>query len=312
MQKKPKLSIITASYNSQNYIDEFIKKIKIEILKITKNFEIIIVDDNSTDNSVSKIQDQIKKDKKIKLIQLNKNFGQHKSIITGIEYSNGDYIYTTDIDLEVDATYLGIFHKKLLEEKSDHIYGIYLNDSSKKISQYIFKHIYFFLFKIFLSNTDILKKSSTMIFNKKFRDNLFKFKEKTFTISGISSLVGNSTGLEIRRNTSRSTSYSFAKRLDSGFDLLTNYSKRPIYLVIILSFFASISTFIIGSYMLFSKFIYNNVLDGYTSIIVTIAFLGSLIMLSFGFVLIFLLNILIETKKRPRTIIKKIIDNENK
>mgnify|MGYP001329412031 CR=1 FL=1 len=149
-----------------------------------------------------------------------------------------------------------------------------------------------------------------MIMTKNFVKILSDFKEHEFTLSGITNLVGKSIPLEIKRKKSKSTSYKLSNRFEASFDLLLNFSNKPIYVLFLLSGTASIITAILGIYMFVAKLLFNNMVYGYASIIVTISFIGSLLLLNLSYILLYLSKILIEVKNRPRTIIKRILQNE--
>ena len=96
----PHISIVSPVYCADSCIKELCQRLKLAIAPITDNFEVILVDDRSSDNSWAVIQDVAKKDSRIRGIRLAKNFGQHRAITTGLDYSRGDWVVVMDCDLQ--------------------------------------------------------------------------------------------------------------------------------------------------------------------------------------------------------------------
>ena len=108
-----KLSIVSTLYYSSLYIEEFCTRIVKSVPTEFDDFEIILVDDGSPDNSLSvslKLQNKIKE---LKIVELSRNFGHHKAIMTGLQEAEGDFIFMIDIDLEEKPELLNLFWNEL-------------------------------------------------------------------------------------------------------------------------------------------------------------------------------------------------------
>ena len=92
------LSIVTPVYRAENIVEELVKQIKVSVSSITVDFEIILVNDASPDNSWSKIVEECAKDVRVKGINLSRNFGQHYAITAGLSYAKGDWVVVMDCD----------------------------------------------------------------------------------------------------------------------------------------------------------------------------------------------------------------------
>ena len=120
-----KLSIVTTLYNSSDYIEGFYDRITNTALKITGDYEIIFVNDGSKDDSLEKAVSLFQKDDRIKVIDLSRNFGHHRAIMTGLSHARGDYVFLIDSDLEEEPELLDIFWKELGNSTGvDVIYGV--------------------------------------------------------------------------------------------------------------------------------------------------------------------------------------------
>ena len=106
------LSIVTTLYDSSAHLNEFYDRITKTAEKITQDFEIIFVNDGSPDNSLKIAISLHNKNKRVKIIDLSRNFGHHKAIMTGLSHTKGDLVFYTDVDLEEDPELLEPIYKE--------------------------------------------------------------------------------------------------------------------------------------------------------------------------------------------------------
>src|SRR6267154_1969515 len=104
------LSIVTTLYCSADYLEEFYARACAVAEKLTNNFEIIFVNDGSPDNSLEVALSLYQKDHRIRVVDLSRNFGHHKAIMTGLDHARGDLVFMLDVDLEEDPEWLEEFH----------------------------------------------------------------------------------------------------------------------------------------------------------------------------------------------------------
>src|ERR1700722_3995640 len=94
------ISVVSPVYKAENIIDELVKRLTHELKKITEDYEIILINDRSPDNSWQKMVDQSNKDQRVKSILLSKNFGQHHAITAGLDLAQGNWVIVMDCDLQ--------------------------------------------------------------------------------------------------------------------------------------------------------------------------------------------------------------------
>ena len=120
-----KLSFLTTLYYSSGYIEEFYSRCIASAKKINAPYEFIIVNDGSPDDALDKVLILAKMDPSIVVVDLSRNFGHHKAIMTGLQYCTGDYVFLIDCDLEEDPELLEMFWNKIQEDQSlDVVYGV--------------------------------------------------------------------------------------------------------------------------------------------------------------------------------------------
>jgi putative glycosyltransferase len=119
-----KLSIVTTLYKSAPFIDEFVRRVTAESNKITDDYEIIMVDDGSPDNSLVTALEIQKSDPHLRIIELSRNFGHHKAMMTGLEHARGDLVFLIDVDLEEPPELMARFQEEMNRGNWDVVYGI--------------------------------------------------------------------------------------------------------------------------------------------------------------------------------------------
>jgi putative glycosyltransferase len=302
-----KLSVVTTLYKSSPYIDEFYTRITKEAQKIIDDYEIIFVDDGSPDDSLQKAVALHEKDTKVKVIELSRNFGHHKAIMTGLSHAQGDFVFLIDSDLEEEPELLGKFWSELhSSEDTDVVYGV--QESRKggwfeRWSGKIFYKTFNFFSEVKISNNFL----TVRLMTKNYVSQLTSFHEKEVVFSILTVLTGFKTKqYSVKKLSHSPTTYSTFDKIKLLFYTITASSVKPLWLAFNVGLM--ITFFSVGyiMYLLVRKLFYNIGIDGWTSVMVSISFFGGIIILFLGIIGIYLANIFVEVKNRPFTIIKKI------
>ena len=300
-----KLSIVTTMYYSSDYIYEFYARITDEAKKITQEYEVIFVDDGSPDDSLKKAVDLHKKDNKVKVIELSRNFGHHKAIMTGLKEATGDYIFLIDVDLEEEPELLGKFWEELQKDSDiDVVYGV--QESRKggwfeRLSGAIFYSIHNFLSDVKIPRNLV----TARLFSKIIQKTLLKYKEKELVLAFIYVDIGfNQKSIIIKKHSLSLSTYSFKKKVYLMINSIVSFTNKPLLLIFYLGFsLLTLSLFYI-IFLISQKVFSNKTISGWTSIMVSIYFSTGLVMMSLGVISIYVSKIFLETKNRPYTNIK--------
>ena len=118
------LSIVSSLYYSAPYIEVFYRRTTATAKKIGKDYEIIFVNDGSPDHSRELAIEITKNDPHVQLIDLSRNFGHHKAIMTGLMHARGDLVFQIDVDLEEEPEMLEAFYQELIKTQADVVYGV--------------------------------------------------------------------------------------------------------------------------------------------------------------------------------------------
>jgi putative glycosyltransferase len=307
-----KLSIVTTLYKSSPYIDEFYRRVSQEAQKITDSYEIVFVDDGSPDDSLEKVVILHEKDTNVKVIELSRNFGHHKAIMTGLSHAKGEFVFLIDCDLEEEPELLERFWNELDKEKDiDVVYGVQENRKGglfEKFSGEMFYKIF-----NFFSGTKIPKNFLTIrLMKQSYVSNLISFKEKALVFSILTVLTGfNIKEIIVKKLDHSPTTYSTLAKIKLLFSTITKASARPLWLAFNFGLSITFFSVVYILYLTYRKVVYNIGIDGWTSVMVSISFFGGMIILFLGIIGIYLAEIFEEVKNRPLTIVKKIHKKEN-
>ena len=308
-----KLSIVTTLYKSSEYVKEFYERITKEAHKITNDYEIIFVDDGSPDDSLQKSVALYEKDLKVKVIELSRNFGHHKAIMTGLSHAKGEFVFLIDSDLEEEPELLEHFWKELHKDKNtDVVYGVQESrkgDWFEKLSG-----VFFWKLINFLSPVKIpINMITARLMTSKYTQSLISYKESEIFIGGIWAHMGyKQKAINVNKGSQSETTYSLKRKLALLVNSITSFSSKPL---IYIFYIGLITTFISTVFILklvVDKLLFGLTFEGWTSLIVSVWFFGGLIILLLGVIGIYLSKIFIEVKQRPYTIVRNFFEKDLK
>ena len=303
-----KLSIVTTLYMSQDNIIEFYERITKEAQKITENYEIIFVDDGSPDNSLGITISLSENDERIKIIELSRNFGHHKAMMTGLNHSQGDLVFLIDVDLEEEPEILGSFYQKIQNETNeiDVLYGVQKSRKGgwfEKISGQFFYSAFNYLTDLDMTKNQVTARLMTKTYVKA----LVLHKENEIFIGGLWHITGfRQKSVIIEKHSTSETTYSLTKKLVLLENAVTSFSNKPLKIIFHTGLLISLVAIVYIIYLSLMKFFLDIPVDGWTSIISSIWLLGGLIIFFIGVIGIYLSKIYTESKERPYTIIRKV------
>jgi putative glycosyltransferase len=301
------LSVVTTLYSSAPYIEEFYRRILAQIQALPVDYEIVFVDDGSPDNALNVALEVMKRDPRVSVVELSKNFGHHKAMMTGLSQARGDLVFLIDVDLEEPPEILGEFYHQLTEKSVDIVFGVQQERHGtwfQRASGEAFYHLYNVL------STNVIPRNQlrARLMTRRYVDALLRHREQLFMIEILCNLTGfkqlafpmNKTGYK------GITTYTLARRIRLFINGITMSSNRPLIFIgyigaIIVCLAAVYSLFVLIQYLLGIA-----TPDGWTSLIISTWFLGGLTIFSLGIIATYLSVMFEEVKARPYSIIAKV------
>ncbi|MDX8524187.1 glycosyltransferase family 2 protein [Mesorhizobium sp. MSK_1335] len=302
-----KLSIVSTLYKSEPYINEFCDRASAAARRLVGDeFEIILVNDGSPDRSLDLAVQRSAADRHVTVIDLSRNFGHHKAIMTGLAHATGDRVFLIDSDLEEEPEWLMSFADQMSQCKLDVVYGVQEYRRGGVFERWT--GALFFSINDALSDFRLPRNLViARLMTRAYVAALVSHQDHEFIIAHLFQLAGFLQEQQVVVKHSLSpTTYSISRRIQMAVRYLMTTSTRILY--IILYFGLSIST--LSALLIFFyifRYMFSGIgVNGFTSIIISIWFFGGMTMLVLGILGIYIANILSETKRRPYTIIRDI------
>lgn len=299
------LSIVSTLYRSQDCVEQFCRRAAKAARSLAVPFEIIVVNDGSPDRSLTLALEMQKEIPELVVIDFARNFGHHPAILAGLGEARGREIFLIDSDLEEEPEWLPDFKMEMQTAAADVVFG---QQSSRKggLTEKITGNLFYSLFNL-LSATSIPTNFVTArLMTRAYVDALLQYGEREIFLGGVFVLTGfKQVSIPIVKGSRRSSSYNLPRRIALFVNALTSFTSRPLEIIFAVGTFVTIVAFLAVCVILY-RGIMGETLVGWASVMVTIWLFGGLTMLGLGLIGIYLGKVLIETKQRPRYVIREI------
>lgn len=300
-----KLSVIIPSYNEELMVEKASDVIG-NILKNEKiDYEIIFIDDGSKDNTIKILKKLSSTNKNIRFVSFSRNFGKEAAIFAGLKYAQGSCCAVIDCDLQHPP-------EKLVEMYKLWIQGYEVIEGIKKDrgkENYIYRNLAGLFYKTIskLSGTDMENTSDYKLLDKKVVDILNEMPEKHVFFRALSSWVGfKSVNIyyEVQDRQAGETKWSNKNLFKYALNNITSFSSLPLQVVTIFGLILLALSLVMGTITLV-KFFRGNSVEGFTTVILLLLIIGSMLMISLGIVGFYISKIYEEIKSRPRYIVSQ-------
>jgi putative glycosyltransferase len=302
-----KLSIVATLYQSAPYIREFHARATAAANKLVADeYEIIFVNDGSPDDSLEKAVRLAEVDSHVVVVDLSRNFGHHKAMMTGLAHTKGLSVFLIDSDLEEEPEYLLSFAEQMQLESCDVVYGVQAQRKGgwfERCSGKLFYRFFKGLTGLALPENVV----TARLMSRRYVDALLRHGEREVFLAGLWHITGfdQRPQIVIKHSTSETT-YSFSRKLSLLVNSITSFSNAPLVNIFYIGITISALAIIYIFYLLVNWTFLATPLSGWTSIMGSIWLLGGMIISFIGIVGIYLSKIYTETKQRPYTIVKHI------
>lgn len=312
------LSIVVPCYNEQEVIDETAKQLSVVLTDLIKDGSvssksfILFVNDGSKDETWEKISVLHKSNPLVCGVNLAKNTGHQNALMAGLftAKSISDVMVTIDADLQDDVSAIKSMIAEYFNE-NEVIYGV---RSSRKKDTFFKKFTaqLFYKFMSFLGVQTVYNHADYRMMSKRAVEYLFEFRERNLFLRGIVPLIGfksSTVYYERHERFAGETKYPFSKMLNFAIDGVTSFSVKPLRIIFIVGFLFLFLTIIAGIYVLYQYF-NHNVVSGWSSLILSLWFIGSIVIISLGIIGEYIGKIYTEVKGRPRFNIESVLLKE--
>ena len=306
-----KLSIISPIYKGEKMLEELVSRIEESVETFTNEYEIILVNDCSPDNSWTKINEICSRDKKVKGINLSRNFGQHYAITAGLAESTGEWVTVMDCDLQDRPEEIPNLYNKA-QEGFDTVFAQRIERKDKflkRLSSTLFNATF-----AFLTDQEQDKTVGNFgIYSRKVINAVLSMGDSVRWFPIMVKWVGFNIGylpVEHSERAEGKSSYSLRRLLSVASDNMVAFSNKPLRLMLQFGFLVVIISIIIALFYLVRYLSGGIAVDGFTTMVISMWLLGGIMIMLIGMTGIYIGKIFDKTKERPLYIIREKLNME--
>jgi putative glycosyltransferase len=299
-----RLSIVTSLYRSAPYLDEFYRRCVEAAASLTQSFELVMVNDGSPDDSLSAALRLRQRDPRVRVIDLSRNFGHYKALMTGLAHARGDLVFLIDCDLEEQPEWLAPFHDRLRLAGADVAYGVQRTRKGGWFERAT-GALFFQLLNRMLTHPIPANVVTARLMSRRYVQALVQHHDREICLAGLWVITGfDQQPVEVDKGSRDGTSYTLRHRVSSLVSAVTSFSNRPLIYVFYIGAVVMAVSLAAAAGLLIRAFAHGIGVPGYASLMVSIWFLGGLTIFSIGVVGVYVAKVFTEVKDRPYTIVR--------
>lgn len=302
-----KLSIVATLYQSAPYIHTFYRRASAAAQKLVQDdYEIVFVNDGSPDASLELAVELAQSDARVVVVDLSRNFGHHKAMMTGLAQSRGQRVFLIDSDLEEEPEWLNPFSQQMQNEGCDVVYGVQgarKGDAFERLTG----RAYYKLFRMLTGINQPNNIVTARLMTRRYVQALLSHQERELNIGGLWIITGFKQSTQnVRKHSTSPTTYTLSGKFSHLINAITSFSSLPLVYTFYSGLLISASALLFIAYLFIRYFFISAPPGGYTSLIASVWLFAGLIIFFLGVQGIYISKIFSEVKQRPYTIIRQI------
>jgi putative glycosyltransferase len=308
------ISVVTTLYNSSPHVEDFYRRTLEAVRRPGCEIELIFVDDGSSDDSVAKVREFLTRQTPATLVELSRNFGHHRAILTGLSFARGDLVFLIDCDLEEPPELFGELLSTLEQagnsgEPADVVYAVPRRRKGgffERVSGALFYRLFNLLSDVRVPNDWMICRLMTARYVRA----LLAHRERELFLGGLFGITGfRQLAITAEKHHKGSSAWTLRRKLKVALQAVTAFSARPLWLLAGLGTLISIGSAVAILYMIVRVTVFGlPYQSGWASTMVTISFFGGLNLLAIGIVGLYVAQVFAEVKGRP-CIVKEVRAN---
>ena len=304
-----KISVVIPCYNEEKAIPIFYKEMNKVMDKMKKlDFELIFVDDGSSDSTLEVCKNLAKEDKRVKFLSFSRNFGKEAGIYAGLNKSTGDYVTLMDVDLQDPPELLPKMYNLIKEEGYDSVGTRRVTRKGEPPIRSLFARCFYKLINK-MSKTEMVDGARDYrLMTRQMVNSILEMKEYNRYSKGLFSFVGYKTKwieYENRERVAGETKWSFWKLVIYALDGIIAFSTTPLWIAAIIGLLFCLVSFIAILIIVIKTLVFGDPVGGWPSMVCIIFFVSGIQLFCVGIIGAYLSKTYLETKHRPIYIIKE-------
>lgn len=302
-----KLSIVATLYQSEGYIEEFCRRVSAAAHNIVgSDYEIILVNDGSPDNSLSIAVQLTQIDYHLVVVDLSRNFGHHKAMMAGLSAARGERVFLIDSDLEEQPEWITSFEAQMRTDSCDVVYGVQHARRGGHLEQAT-GSLFYKLFRLFTGIAQPNNVVTARLMTRRYVDSLLLHDERELNIGGLWVITGFRQSSQLVNKLATSpTTYSLSRKFSHLVNAITSFSSLPLVFTFYCGLLISLSALVYIFYLTLCYLFVATPPGGYTSLIASIWLFSGMVIFFLGVQGIYIAKIFSEVKRRPNTIIREV------
>ncbi|WHY76789.1 glycosyltransferase family 2 protein [Neobacillus sp. WH10] len=308
----PNITLVIPVYNEGSHIIHSLKVIENEIRNVTQKYEIIIVDDGSTDNTWMEISNHLNSLPNLFIIRLSRNFGKESALVAGLEHAAGEAVIIMDADLQHPPSLIPKMINIWKEDEVGIVECVKRERGKEKLRYRLGANFFYWILKRF-TGYNLKGASDYKLLDKKVLEAWKKMPEKDTFFRGMTAWLGFKKikcEFDVSPRIDGEPKWGFTKLIKLALNAVVSFSSLPLRFVSIVGLLFFIAAIFLGIQTLYQK-INGNALTGFTTVILLQLIIGSVFMISLGVFGEYLSAIYKEVKGRPRYLIENVMVSGN-
>lgn len=306
-----KLTVVIPLLNEEATLPRLLDEVCRNVEKLADSFEIVCVDDGSTDNTLAILLQKRSEYPMLKVISLSRNFGLQPAITAGLDYAKGDFVVIMDGDLQDPPSLIPAMFHKIIETKADVVSAVRSKRNEKPAKRFYIR-VFHKIFRNISEGEQVEQTGNFSLLSRKAVDAILRFKEHNRYFPGIRNFIGFTHEYVIYERPDRiegKAKMSRKKLFALAFDAIYSFSKWPIKACLYLGLLGVVVFFLAIVYTLVSKFT-GLAPFGWSSTFLAISFFGSVQLTFLGLIGEYIFRIYKEVQQRPIYLVKAIYESE--
>jgi glycosyltransferase involved in cell wall biosynthesis len=300
------LTVVIPILDEENLIEELLKRVVENCSKITNEYEIILVDDGSTDNTWRKISTATESNQKIKALRLSRNFGHHYAITAGLHSSSGEWVVVMDGDLQDRPEVIPDLYEKAQEGYE--VVFVSRQNRPEPLYYQLLQKVFYLLLRVLSGLNFDSNQANFSIINKKVVNAFKVFPENSRFYGSTILWLGFKRAKIFADHGERfigNSSYTFRKRVKLAFDIILAFSERPLKFAIGIGLLVSTLSILGAIWLFYGSLTRGFTVSGWSSLMVSLFFFSGVILIVLGILGIYLGRVFQEVKKRPLYVVSE-------
>lgn len=306
-----KLSIVSTLYRSAPFLEEFCRRAGAAAQQeFGDDYEIVLVNDGSPDDSLQLALALQAGDEHLQVVELSRNFGHHAAIVAGLAHCRGAHVFLIDCDLEEQPEWLALFTERMREVAADVVFGVQQERVSTPMAN-LFGEMFWSSINLMSSVRIPHNPMTCRLMTRRYVNSLLGVGDRVLYLAGVFAWTGfEQASIPLTkkpRPKAHRSSYSLSRKLLQVADSFASFSVAPLSLIFFTGLLVWLGSVLYAVLLLFLKLIHPDiVLSGFTSIMLSLWFLGGTIILFLGILGLYIAKIFQEVKRRPLYIVRNI------